>query len=245
MKILINKCLFSRDIPQYVRENRDIILFEGNLPKKVKINCRIKENMFSYFIFGSIQNIKESKKFYAMDYYYDDIQVTEYLPAITDLALNWKDSYFKLPSQLNHTDFGKFIKSNSGEKVLTGQILDKVLFQQILQNQCGLIGSDLLLLAPAREIKREYRFWVQFDNIITYSEYSWDENKKLEEVPEKVIKICERFLNYYTPHQFFTIDIAELDENHYKIIEYNSFSTSGFYNADMEKIIDVIKCMFG
>ena len=50
--------------------------------------------------------------------------------------------------------------------------------------------------------------------------------------------------NYYQPDDMFSIDIGTNYLNEIKIIDYNCFSLSNFYNMDLTKITIEIKKHF-
>lgn len=169
------------------------------------------------------------------------------MPFLKSNCLNWENSYFKLTSQLNHDDIGKFIKSNSGYKLLTGQILDTSLYSAIKQNQLGLIADDLLFISPKKNIEGEIRFWIFNDTIIEYSAYSWDDNIKDFNIKDNILKeaiiYVQNIINIFTIDLGYVIDIAYniIDNlNIFKVIEINSFSCSGFYNSNISNLCNIL-----
>ena len=256
--ILINKCLLSENTK--IPDNKNIILFEGQIAEDQRLSFHI-DNSIKNIVFGSIQNMHKALRLKSqlcvnkndLICYYHDLKVSDYLPFLLFHYLNFCNSYFKYPSQLNSDDFGKFIKSDSGEKVLTGQVFDDTLFQQIFQKQAGVIDSDLLFLAPRKNVLREFRFWVLDDKIITASEYSWEKEKEpLKEIPPRIYDYVKSILGTYTPAIGFTLDVGVVGSrdvpdmkpnviyDSFQVLEFNSYSSSGFYGADVGKIIDAV-----
>ena len=91
----------------------------------------------------------------------------------------------------------------------------------------------------------EYRVWVFEGHVVGHSPYSWDENIVLK-VPDSVINFV-----YLVIHDLeyvmgtFVVDLA-IQDDYIKVIELNSFSTSGWYAGlnvknmlrQMEKVVD-------
>lgn len=101
---------------------------------------------------------------------------------------------------------------------------------------------------------REFRFWIFKDEIVTASEYSWEKDKELlKEIPQRIYDYVRSIIKVYTPDICFTIDIDVIGSvdvpemlpnttyvDCFKVIEVNSYSSSGFYGADINKIIQSI-----
>jgi len=116
---------------------------------------------------------------------------------------------------------------------------------KIIQNKCQ--PDDLMYLSNYREIKNEVRFWVCNEQIITYSKYHNNINvldrdlnitfDLSEDGIEEMKKDVQNIVNAWTPDDMFTIDMCQCD-GQIKVVEFNCWSTSGFYLADMTKILD-------
>ena len=87
----------------------------------------------------------------------------------------------------------------------------------------------------------EWRLWIVDRKIAGYSPYSWKKNIALSEPSKKIIELAEKVANTeWQPDMIYTVDIVDGIDGIYnlpKIIEINAGSTSGFYNADLNKIL--------
>lgn len=141
-----------------------------------------------------------------------------------------------------------FIRPTLDSKSFAGQIMTWEAFtnwreklQKISEVFSTLKLNDKVLISPLLDIKNEYRFWIVNSKIITYSSYKI--NKKfnvLEIVPKHVIDFVEALLKIWVPNIAFCIDVCELEDNSLKIIELNSINSSGFYNANLNKLVEAI-----
>lgn len=227
--------------------NKNIIVYNKESFPKIENDCFFFCTIEDTRIINSIKNNCK----YKIYMFYFDLKISDFLPAIQDEYLNFEGMY-KQVCQLSNYDIGNFCRSNSGAKLWSGQILDAGLIQ-IIKNR--LQPDDLLYLSSPKLLRKEYRCWVINETVIEIQEYSKFNLavqkeikskdciffKKTEEIAENIKPYVENISKYWTPDELFTVDIGIFGID-LKIIEYNCFSTSGFYNADVNKICnEVIK----
>ena len=260
MKFIINKLMF-KDEDSIYQPNHNIDIYEDKIPSP-----KTDQKMF---LFGPIQDMSkiptlkktvedvdvdgrciyeqevEENVIETLD---DDFDVSSYLEMLSLDGLNYSCSYFKLACQLDIPDIGNFIRSDSGKKLLTGQILDQALFSQIRQRTHPYIApDDMLFLAPPRdvEIRREFRLWVLDDKVVASTEYSWDKDKELmKQLPESLFGFASDVIERYSPSVAYVMDIALMCGwclTDYRVIEYNGFSTSGFYDVDVAQLLTAVE----
>lgn len=238
MKIAINKTLISNNENKI---NDSIIIFDG------KYNNIGNKN--TIFLFSTIKDAQYflAKKNIVPNYNEDYIMVkywnfgiNEFLPAIQNEYINF-DGIYKQVCQLNKNDIGKFCRSNSGNKLWSGQILDESLIN-IIKNK--LQPDDLMYISDAKKFTGyEYRCWVINEKIIEITPYNrfMEDNLHHEKSYDEIKEYVEKINLCWTPDDMFVIDICVYKNKPY-VVEYNCFSTSGFYNADVNKICnEVIK----
>lgn len=168
---------------------------------------------------------------------YGPMPVNKFLPLLSDDALNCRGGYYKDVCQLNLLDVGMFCRSDSGDKLWSGQILTEGMIDIIKDIVCG---DTVLFLAPPKTIEPiEYRCWVEEDRLIACGAYNVDltgdidirghhiPDKTIDEIESFIKKICKRFI----PCERYVIDLCVCNKE-LKVVEYNCFSTSGFANAD-------------
>lgn len=215
---------------------KDQDLSKIQLPKNTIIFKKLEDiPKTDAFIFSSIQDCKYLTTMnYGITSYYN-LDITDYLAFIFDYFLN-NDGYFKLICQLNENDINKFCRSNSGNKIWAGQVIkDKIDLDFVKQeNQL----DTLMFISSNKDISQEVRCWMINGKCIEISKYiTW--NKEQQEYifsDDEYIKYAEYIATIYEPDQLYVIDLGVYNNKIY-IIEYNCFSTSGFYQANINKII--------
>jgi hypothetical protein len=174
------------------------------------------------------------------------------------LALNDEHMYIEagcfktVVKALGIEKLGFFVKQNKGYKFFSGQVYNGVALADI---ESQMFPEDLVLIAPKKEIGREFRFVIATDfksydyEIVTYSRYGLEENLD-PTVPQSVIDYADQCIKgiNYAPCVVWTLDICELyheGSEKYAVVEPNSLMTSGWYNCDIQKIVDVVDRLLG
>jgi hypothetical protein len=140
-----------------------------------------------------------------------------------------------------------FIRPSNGYKTFTGQLLNienwEEEFDILIKTYGGIDIDQLVLLSSKKNIREENRFIVFNKNdsnyIIDGNTYMID-NKLVKHriYDNKSFEYVKNFINNYTPDKAFTIDVAKLDNNEYKILEIGSFNCASWYNSNIEKIVN-------
>lgn len=137
-----------------------------------------------------------------------------------------------------------FIRPDSGFKTFTGQILGRDNFDKEISffKNYGLEDNSIVLLSSLKNLAEEYRFVVCENKVVTGSLYKrYLENETSPQVPTDAVNFAQNILNSIDfPYQDpYTLDVAKVGDNFF-VVEINSFSCSGFYQADVEKIVEAV-----
>ncbi len=205
--------------------------------------------------YGSIHLGRRLQKHGFLSFLSDDVfDCSTWLPRFGPLAVNFGHTYIEAGCFESFVknfkfEFGDFfVKQDKGYKSFTGQVYND---QTLSQIKSDLFDNDMLLIAPIQKIGREFRFVVvsDFNNenysniIITGSKYPSDDDKT---VPESALYFAQKTvagIEYY-PSQLWTIDICELSHEgseRYSVVEPNSLLTAGWYDCDIQKIIEQVE----
>jgi hypothetical protein len=142
-----------------------------------------------------------------------------------------------------------FIKPESGMKEFTGQVIRWASFEDDLKKLSPhhTIDPDTLcVIAAAKDIKAEFRYVICEKEVITGSEYRWD--NKLD-VRRDTHPICDKMANKIAKADWqadtvYVCDVALVadwaGEDVAKVIELNAFSSSGLYACDTYKIVEAV-----
>lgn len=128
-----------------------------------------------------------------------------------------------------------FIRPTGNTKLFTGMTITKKDFLewQDRENREGspYIGQSLMI-APLQRIKKEYRFFVVNQKIITGSSYKVGDKLDSSFKPSaEIVKYAEQIVDKFPLAKAFVIDIAETEKG-LKVVEYNNINTSGLYGCD-------------
>lgn len=140
-----------------------------------------------------------------------------------------------------------FIKSVE-PKWLTGMVIEPIKEDQDnwLIEQAALDGDAILVMSPALNIETECRFFVVNGNLITGSTYRWNGVRYISRPIEKEMWMFAKHAikEEWMPSGNIVIDICRLRNGKYKVVEFNSINSSGFYSCDVGKIVEAIECLY-
>ena len=99
-----------------------------------------------------------------------------------------------------------------------------------------------VMLSPLKDIKWEVRCWIIGGKVITMSQYKIGtrviyENKDHEEWLKEIV---QSYVDIYQPAEAFVMDVCQVGED-IKIVELNCINCSGFYNVNMQKLLNSIE----
>lgn len=137
-----------------------------------------------------------------------------------------------------------FIRPNSGFKTFTGLPIhfDEFDFEINSLKQLHHVGDDVLILVSnCKNIKEEYRFFIVNRVVVTGSQYKLNDELNVKEgfSLEALAIAQEMAKNVWQPDIAYACDVGIVNGQP-KIIELNSFSSSGFYGCDIPKLIHAI-----
>jgi len=239
--VLGDRLTYVKYNPVFNKDDRDIVDMDDNTVSPPGI------------FYGSIQlaRMLQNRGFFSFlpDKAFD---CTQWMPFFGTLSLNDDHFYVEagrfrsLVNSLKLDSVPFFVKQEKGYKFLSGHVYDSAMTCDEIER--SLYPHELMLISPIQSIGREFRFVVaeKIDGpiIVTYSAYSHSGEDK-EPVPESAVKFvtdCLNSVNYY-PSQVWTLDICELGHvgsNQYRVVEPNGLLCAGWYNCDVEKIVESV-----
>ena len=216
---------------------------------------KFKENdcVVAYGSIEFIKNLNYYKKDYIPSSYLEDksLYCSIYIPKLPKKTyLN--EQYIMIPFlefKNNSSRFYKlfntnnlFIRPDSSLKIFTGTTISISDFDyeiNTLEKLTSVSDSTLILISPVLKIKKEYRFVICNRKVIASSLYKKNDILTVVEgAPNHVSFISQSMAeNPWQPDLVYTCDVAELETGEVKIIELNSFSSSGLYACNLKDII--------
>lgn len=198
----------------------------------------VRKNMMAYTpgAFGFKSNMRTS---YYMSLYDPDLFFNSraiYLPF--GLISKNKDVF-----KLLYSD-EIFIRPDSGFKSFTGftTTLDDLDYELSTRKQThNPDNMEMCLISSAKEILGEFRFVIADGEVITGSQYRWDNKLDIRididhscwKFAEQIAKLDNQLDSVYTVDIFLTGDGPTIGE-------FNSFASAGLYNCDMDKIVEAV-----
>lgn len=134
-----------------------------------------------------------------------------------------------------------FIRPNTGKKAFAGTAFhldDADVELRTIEELQHTTAEEICLIAKAQDLKAEYRFVVGNHEVIDYSQYRRDNVLDIRrDASVEAMNFAEMIAGLkYQPDLIYTLDIAELPSGECRIIEINSFNSSGLYACDKNVI---------
>ena len=105
-------------------------------------------------------------------------------------------------------------------------------------------ANTMIQIAPLKEIYTEHRFWVVDGRVITGSTYKLGSRVTYHPVLDQhLFDYVNARIAEWMPLRTFCIDIAYTPDG-LKVIEINTLNSSGFYAADMQKLVEALQTAY-
>lgn len=191
--------------------------------------------------YGPIQFVRKMLK--ETQYYPGAFSFKEYLHCNEymsyyplDMFLNG-DGYFTTFGMLKQCGITEeiFIRPNSPYKTFTGFTIkpeDFNIEMNTLKTLNNINNEELILLSKPKKILAEFRSIICDSKIVAHSQYQWEGrmDRRTDILPE-CYELTDQFIKHFSIDDVYVVDSC-MTENGPKIVEINSFSSSGLYEAD-------------
>lgn len=111
----------------------------------------------------------------------------------------------------------------------------------------GLKKETKIFIAPVKHgIQQEIRCWIIDGEPVTISQYKIGRRVNYLNMDnnEEAVIFSRDMAKLFSPARAFVLDIC-LYEDEYKVVEINNLNSSGFYDANMSKLIQELEKSFG
>lgn len=218
----------DNDEIKFDTDRKDVFVFGGN--KMARIAKKYD------FVPGSQMN--ENHDFDVYKEYYK-----ENLLNYDSIVIKFGDIDYDLPEKF-------FARPTLDTKTFTGKIYTKeewIYFRDdaLKYKRHSLLDSETMVqISSIKDIQQEIRVWIVKGEVITASQYKIGKTVLYEEYNDcGAIDYCKEMVKIYQPADAFVMDICLVNDN-YKIIEINGFNCSGFYKADIQKMLMALEKSF-
>lgn len=139
-----------------------------------------------------------------------------------------------------------FVKSVS-PKVLTGMVLEGREATWWLEEYATLDEREILVLSPVQDIIQEWRFFIVDGAVVAGSQYRHDGVTRIREpiCPAVWDQARRMAADDWIPSPNCVMDICVTRDEKFKIVEFNSINSSGFYAADIRRFVEAVEALTG
>lgn len=143
----------------------------------------------------------------------------------------------------------KFIRPCKDSKSFTGKLFSEKQWKEMADfygiEKTELYNAKTLVqIASPKEIQKEIRFWIVGGKVITGSQYKLGDQLLYDEKYEvEAESFVNKMIGIFKPAEAFVMDVCLHDDN-WKIVEINCINASGFYKADVCKLLIAIENHF-
>ena len=149
-------------------------------------------------------------------------------------AIRQRDWLFEILGE----DDEVFARPTSCHKLFVGRRVSREAFGSIL-SPTRYDPATAVVIAPPREIGREWRLIVIDDRVVSGSQYAVNGERAISSnLPAEVVEFAERMLSEvrWRPDPIFMLDVCDA-EGRLWLVELNSFSGSWLYQCDLAKVV--------
>lgn len=176
-----------------------------------------------------------------------------------DILRNWDELCRMFDCQYG----GLFIRPDSGFKLFTGTVIEpNVMTYEDSFYKLGfdpnVLPETMCVVAKPKRLTAEYRFIIgampetNEPYVVTGCKYKdcyiegpvYDSpipalNKQYDPFREEILSFVRKVISEvdYQPNPFWVLDVAEEDNCEFSVLEVGSFSCSGFYGCEIDKIV--------
>lgn len=207
---------------------------------------------------GSLQGARIARSLYDWEVYENapELCCQFYYPRLKEKLLN-REHIFLPYGCLNYSKqklfdwLGEedciFVRPDTNRKSFSGKLVEAERWNENIE----LIGlydvppEELCVIAPPVNIKTEWRFFVSRGQVITGSKYRENGQAKRELANEEDTSSAQELLDFcsnqgYAPDPIWVMDMCETKGGRRCILEVGSFSSSGLYASDTDKIVECL-----
>lgn len=143
-----------------------------------------------------------------------------------------------------------FMRPVEDLKSFTGNLFEPGHLPSLLERYAGYENNQFnsksrIIVSEPKNVKREWRNFIVDGNVVSSSLYKENgKHRKELGAPASVIQLCYNALSLYNPSKAFVLDICQLEDDNFYIVEFGCIHNCGFYSANVESIMDRIVKLF-
>jgi hypothetical protein len=205
----------------------------------------------------SMRHSAKSKGWYPGVFDLGDLSAKIYENSWAEHTLN-EDTFFcqfkdvgKTASRLRWGEF--FMRPVSDSKVFAGDVFTGEEYNDwrtrvvVLEQDDGtsLRGNTMVMISKPKKIYSEYRLFVIGGKVITASQYKLGHKVIYDaRVDQDILDFGQMLVDQEDFAPAYSLDLCRTQDG-IKIVEVNTINSSGFYNANVGKIVDAFQTIYG
>ena len=204
------------------------------------------------YCFGSVKmaHIAEDYKWTPGSFMNSNHDYRIYSQYYRNNMLNWDSKIVKFVDDFIAPGYLFFARPCEDTKTFTGQVFTKdswndFVNMNLTNGHTTTLNKDTVIqVCSIKDIQREIRVWVVKGKVITASQYRNNERTIYIECTEPyILNYAQSMVDLYQPADAFVIDIAMVNDE-LKIVEINCINCAGFYNCNIQKLINSLEDNF-
>lgn len=251
--------VLEKDVFSYRQEAEMISwLKENNVPfHQIRIipfihevDGKIPDTSGPVIVYGSIgsQKLSERENWNPGVFTGSEINETELVKHFGTLYLNSDAKiciFRELPNEVQSGEV--FIKPNTDTKEFAGTVLEASQMQYWIASmmKSGYLEESFLdaevLISKPKTIGCEWRLVIVDGKIAAHSVYRQYGIIKPEIwLPKEAEDFANEAISIYSPLDVYVLDICQVEDGSYKVIEMNTFNSAGWYACDVSKVMSTV-----
>ena len=201
-------------------------------------------------VFGSVRSsiISSKKDWYPGSFYNENHDYTIYSKFYKENLLNYDSVIQKICEPIVFNDDEFFVRPTGDTKFFKGQIYNLETWKEELDtaiiNDERIDLNSLIQVCSIKEIYQEVRCFVIKGKVITSSFYKIGTNVVYKRCDDQdILDFAQEMIKLFQLADAFVIDICRTSKV-LKVVEFNNFNCAGFYDIDIQKLIQEIEWNF-
>lgn len=182
--------------------------------------------------------------------YNDNHDFEKYLKKYGNNLLNW-DSRVRDFDNIYSPDFPYFIRPTRDTKIFESKVYYSEEWNTYVDETAetnlreSIRKQTRIICSKPKVIQQEIRCWIVDGEPVTMSQYKIGRRVNMLNMDnnEEAYLFAKNMAKIFSPSRAFVLDIC-LHEDEYKIVEINCINMSGFYDANMSKLIQSLEKAF-
>ena len=212
-----------------------------------EVDGKVPEISGSVVMYGSIgsQKLAERMEWKPGVFTGAEINETELQARFGSLYLNSDAKVCKFRDLPNVVDTGEvFIKPNTDTKEFAGTVIEATKMREWIDSMMSsgyleesFLNAEIIVSEP-KKIGCEWRLVIVDGQIAAHSVYRQYGIVKPEIwLPKEAEDFANKAISIYSPLDVYVLDICQVEDGSYKVIEMNTFNSAGWYACEVSKVM--------